>query len=176
MAVWMVVLLLTGLIAQPARAANSSSASRVDAVLVVDVSNSMNTSDPEKIGNEAMKMFVDMLSTGGDKVGIVSYTDVIQREKALLTIQSQEDKEELKSFIDGLNRGAYTDTSVGVREAMQLLKDGAEPGHAPMIVLLADGNNDFNPSTGRTDTQADQDMKQAVAEATAAGIPIYTIG
>mgnify|MGYP001026572708 CR=1 FL=1 len=176
MAAWMVVLLLTGLIVQPARAANSSSASRVDAVLVVDVSNSMNTSDPDKIGNEAMKMFVDMLSTGGDKVGIVAYTDVIQREKALLTIQSQEDKAELKSFIDGLNRGAYTDTSVGVREAMQLLKDGAEPGHAPMIVLLADGNNDFNPHTGRTDAQADQDMKQSVAEATAAGIPIYTIG
>ncbi len=120
---------------QTANAA-STSASKVDAVLVVDVSNSMNTSDPGKIGNEAMKMFIDMLSTQNDKVGIVAYTDVVQREKALLNITSEADKQELKSFIDGLNRGAYTDTSVGVKEAIRILQDGKTAGHAPMIVML----------------------------------------
>ncbi len=119
-------------------------ASRIDAVLVLDVSNSMSTSDPGKIGNEAMKMFIDMLSAQGDQVGIVAYTDEIQREKALLEIQSAADKENLKGFIDQLNRGAYTDISVGVKEAVQILDDGADPGHEPMIILLADGNNDFN--------------------------------
>ncbi|MGG4205218.1 vWA domain-containing protein [Paenibacillus jamilae] len=160
---------------QTANAA-SPSASKVDAVLVVDVSNSMNTSDPGKIGNEAMKMFIDMLSTQNDKVGIVAYTDVVQREKALLNITSEADKQELKTFIDGLNRGAYTDTSVGVKEAIRILQDGKTAGHAPMIVMLADGNNDFNKTTGRTESQSDQDMAQAVAEAKNSGVPIYTIG
>ncbi|KJD46168.1 vWA domain-containing protein [Paenibacillus terrae] len=156
--------------------AASTSASKVDAVLVVDVSNSMNTSDPGKIGNEAMKMFIDMLSTQNDKVGIVAYTDVVQREKALLNITSEADKQELKSFIDGLNRGAYTDTSVGVKEAIRILQDGKTAGHAPMIVMLADGNNDLNKTTGRTESQSDQDMAKAVAEAKNSGVPIYTIG
>ncbi|MDY8024424.1 vWA domain-containing protein [Paenibacillus polymyxa] len=160
---------------QTANAA-SPSASKVDAVLVVDVSNSMNTSDPGKIGNEAMKMFIDMLSTQNDKVGIVAYTDVVQREKALLNITSEADKQELKTFIDGLNRGAYTDTSVGVKEAIRILQDGKTAGHAPMIVMLADGNNDFNKTTGRTESQSDQDMALAVAEAKNSGVPIYTIG
>ncbi len=160
---------------QTANAA-STSASKVDAVLVVDVSNSMNTSDPGKIGNEAMKMFIDMLSTQNDKVGIVAYTDVVQREKALLNITSEADKQELKSFIDGLNRGAYTDTSVGVKEAIRILQDGKTAGHAPMIVMLADGNNDLNKTTGRTESQSDQDMAKAVAEAKNSGVPIYTIG
>ncbi len=160
---------------QTANAA-SPSASKVDAVLVVDVSNSMNTSDPGKIGNEAMKMFIDMLSTQNDKVGIVAYTDVVQREKALLNISSEADKQELKTFIDGLNRGAYTDTSVGVKEAIRILQDGKTAGHAPMIVMLADGNNDFNKTTGRTESQSTQDMAQAVAEAKKSGVPIYTIG
>lgn len=171
-------MIMTSILAwQPQMAdAASPSASKVDAVLVVDVSNSMNTSDPGKIGNEAMKMFIDMLSTQNDKVGIVAYTDVVQREKALLNITSEADKQELKTFIDGLNRGAYTDTSVGVKEAIRILQDGKTAGHAPMIVMLADGNNDFKKTTGRTESQSDQDMAQAVAEAKNSGVPIYTIG
>ncbi|ADM69948.1 hypothetical protein GMA19_02138 [Paenibacillus polymyxa E681] len=171
-------MIMTSILAWQPQMANASSpsASKVDAVLVVDVSNSMNTSDPGKIGNEAMKMFIDMLSTQNDKVGIVAYTDVVQREKALLNITSEADKQELKTFIDGLNRGAYTDTSVGVKEALRILQDGKTAGHAPMIVMLADGNNDFNKTTGRTESQSDQDMAQAVAEAKNSGVPIYTIG
>lgn len=151
-------------------------ASQIDAVLVLDVSNSMSASDPGKIGNEAMKMFIDMLSAQGDQVGIVAYTDKIQREKALLEIQSSEDKESLKGFIDQLDRGAYTDVSVGVKEAMQILDDGADPGHEPMIILLADGNNDFDDNSGRTQAQSDADMQKAVKEANDSGVPVYTIG
>ncbi|MCC3378263.1 VWA domain-containing protein [Paenibacillus farraposensis] len=171
-------MIMISISAWPPQTANaaSPSASKVDAVLVVDVSNSMNTSDPGKIGNEAMKMFIDMLSTQNDKVGIVAYTDVVQREKALLNIKSEADKQELKAFIDGLNRGAYTDTSVGVKEAIRILQDGKTAGHAPMIVMLADGNNDLNKATGRTESQSEQDMAKAVAEAKKSGVPIYTIG
>lgn len=171
-------MIMTSISAWPPQTANaaSPSASKVDAVLVVDVSNSMNTSDPGKIGNEAMKMFIDMLSTQNDKVGIVAYTDVVQRDKALLNIKSEADKQELKAFIDGLNRGAYTDTSVGVKEAIRILQDGKTAGHAPMIVMLADGNNDLNKATGRTESQSEQDMAKAVAEAKKSGVPIYTIG
>src|SRR4051812_33139771 len=95
----------------------AQSSSQIDAMLVVDASNSMKKSDPDKIGNEAMKMFIDMLSVQGDKVGIISYTNKIQREKALLEIKSAADKEDLKQFIDELDRGPYTDVAVGIKEA-----------------------------------------------------------
>ncbi|SDG30071.1 von Willebrand factor type A domain-containing protein [Fontibacillus panacisegetis] len=156
--------------------AQSQQTSLIDAVLVVDVSNSMNTSDSNKVGNEAMKMFIDMLSTQGDKVGIVAFTDKVQREKALLEIKSTGDKQDLKDFIDGLDRGPYTDIAIGVQEAIKVLQNGADSGHEPMIVLLADGNNDFNKNTGRTQNESDQELGEAVKEAKAAGIPIYTIG
>lgn len=159
-----------------AKGAQAQQTSLIDAVLVVDVSNSMKTSDTNKVGNEAMKMFIDMLSAQGDKVGIVAYTDKVQREKALLKIQSPADKQDLKDFIDGLDRGPYTDIAVGVREAVKVLQNGSDPGHEPMIVLLADGNNDFNKSSGRTQSESDKELGEAVAEAKAAGIPIYTIG
>lgn len=84
----------------PQAAAAQAQTSGIDAVLVADVSNSMNTSDRDKISNEAMKMFIDMLPVQGDKVGIVAYTDQVEREKAMLEIQSDADKSSLKDFID----------------------------------------------------------------------------
>ncbi|MBW4082353.1 VWA domain-containing protein [Paenibacillus sp. S150] len=156
--------------------AASAAPSHIDAVLLIDVSNSMNKSDKNKIANEAMKMFIDMLSAQGDKVGIVAYTDKVQREKALLGISSASDKQDLKDFIDGLDRGAYTDIAVGMKEAVKVLENGSEPGHEPMIVMLADGNNDLNEAAGRTQSQSDQELDAAVAAAKQKGYPVYTIG
>lgn len=148
----------------------------VDAVLVLDASNSMKSSDPQQLGSEAMKLFIDMLPSQGDRVGIVSYTDRIEREKALTAIQSADDKTELKSFIDGLTRGAYTDISVGMKEAVSILQDNAQQGHEPMIVLFADGNNQLNSNSGRSNSQADTDLNTAVEQAKKDGYPVYTIG
>ncbi|NQX47505.1 VWA domain-containing protein [Paenibacillus tritici] len=158
--------------------ANAASAapSHIDAVLLIDVSNSMNKSDKNKIANEAMKMFIDMLSAQGDKVGIVAYTDKVQREKALLGINSAGDKQDLKDFIDGLSRGPYTDLAVGMQEAVKVLENGSDPGHEPMIVMLADGNNDLNEASGRKQSDSDQELKAAVEAAKQKGYPVYTIG
>lgn len=171
-----VLLILTWSEGTMPQAMAASQGSKIDAVLVMDASNSMKNSDPERISGEAMKMFIDMLATTGDKVGVVSYTDRIQREKALLEIQSEADKTALKEFIDQLDRGPYTDMSVGLDEAVKVLKQGMDPAHAPMIVVLADGNNDLDPNTGKTSQQASEQLDQAVKEAKGSGIPIYTIG
>lgn len=175
-----VLLLIVCITAAPFKAAAASAASaapsHIDAVLLIDVSNSMNKSDKNKIANEAMKMFIDMLSTQGDKVGIVAYTDKVQREKALLNINSAADKQDLKDFIDGLNRGPYTDIAVGMEEAVKVLANGSDPGHEPMIVMLADGNNDLDEASGRTQSESDQELKAAIETAKQNGYPVYTIG
>ncbi|MFD1988415.1 VWA domain-containing protein [Paenibacillus nicotianae] len=161
-----------------ASATNSTnnSTTPIDAVLVLDASNSMKSSDPQQLGSEAMKLFIDMLPSQGDRVGVVSYTDRIEREKALTAIQSADDKTQLKSFIDGLTRGAYTDISVGMKEAVTILQDNAQQGHEPMIVLFADGNNQLNSNSGRSNSQADADLNTAVEQAKKDGYPVYTIG
>ncbi|OXM83748.1 vWA domain-containing protein [Paenibacillus rigui] len=147
---------------------------KIDAVLSVDVSTSMNESDVNKVSFEAMKMFVDMASVQGDKIGVVAYTDQVLREKALLKMNSVQDKKDLKAFIDQLTRGPYTDVGVGVGEAVKVLDSGAEQGHVPLIVLLTDGNNSLAP--GKTQEQSDKELNAAVQKAKDKGIPIYTIG
>ena len=103
-----------------------TSGSNMDAVLVVDVSNSMTQSDKNKVSNEAMKMFVDMTSIQANKIGVISYTDKIEREKALIQVNSEQDKNDIKAFIDSLQKGAYTDISVGVKEAVKILDAGRD--------------------------------------------------
>ncbi|WP_261807775.1 VWA domain-containing protein [Paenibacillus sp. N3.4] len=135
---------------------------------------SMNESDVNKVSYEAMKMFVDMSSVQGDKIGVVAYTDQVLREKALLKMNSVQDKKDLKSFIDQLSRGPYTDIGVGVSEAVKVLESGTEKGHIPLIVLLTDGNNSLD--SGKTQEQSDKVLNDALKKAKDKGIPIYTIG
>lgn len=160
-------------VAPIAQAADQSD-KKIDVMLVVDASTSMNNSDKQKVANEAMKMFIDMTSEQGDKIGVMAYTDQIVREKALLQIERPEDKLELKRFIDQVARGPYTDIAVGVTEAVKVLQRGGTPEHSPMIVLLADGNNSL--PQGRTQEQSDKELQAGIEQAKQAGIPIYTIG
>lgn len=172
LSIFLIVLIL--LAGSPSLHAAQSADQKMDAVLAMDASTSMNDSDKNKVANEAMKMFVDMASVSGDKIGLISYTDQIVREKALLKINSAGDKEELKSFIDQLARGPYTDVAVGVAEAVKILESGKEAGHYPLIVLLSDGNNSLR--AGRTQAQSDAELQAAVKKAKDQGVPIYTIG
>ncbi|RAP21082.1 VWA domain-containing protein [Brevibacillus laterosporus] len=149
---------------------------KMDAVLVVDVSNSMTQSDKNKVSNEAMKMFVDMTSVQGNKIGVIAYTDKIEREKALIEVKTDQDKQQIKSFIDSLQKGPYTDISVGVEEAVKILDAGHDPAHSPIVVLLADGNNFLNKDSNRTQQMSDQKLQDAVKVAKSKGYPIYTIG
>ncbi|ETI69647.1 VWA domain-containing protein [Neobacillus vireti] len=153
-----------------------SSTSRMEGMLVVDVSNSMKSSDPNSISNEAMKMFIDMASLKGDKIGAIAYSDEVMREKALVKIQSEQDKNDLKEFIDSVEKYMYTDISTGVKEAVKVLDSSHEQGYFPLIVVLADGNNELDPKKPKTAKQADDDLAKAVADAKAKGYPIYTIG
>jgi Ca-activated chloride channel homolog len=155
-------------------ASESNGNVRMDAVLSVDVSTSMNESDGNKVSYEAVKLFVDMASVEGDKIGIVAYTDRIMREKALLQMKGPSEKMSLKAFMDQLDRGPYTDLAVGVDEALKVLENGADPSHTPVVVLLTDGNNSLPP--GRSQSDSDRLLAEAVDRAKSKGIPIYTIG
>jgi Ca-activated chloride channel homolog len=150
--------------------------SRMEGVLVVDVSKSMLTSDLNKISNEAMKMFIDMSSLKGDKIGVIAYAGDLVAKKDLVKLQTEKDKNDLKGFIDSLSHYANSDISVGLQEAVKTLYGSKEEDYLPLIVLIADGNNDVDEKKGKTLQQAADGLTAAVADAKAKGYPIYVIG
>ncbi|MFC4800169.1 VWA domain-containing protein [Neobacillus sp. GCM10023253] len=157
-------------------AAQMELSSRIEGVLVVDVSKSMLSSDPNGLSNEAMKMFVDMSSIKGDKIGVIAYGNDVESSKELTKIQTEADKQAIKSFIDSLGKYNNTDISVGVAEALKFLDTGHESGYIPLVVVLADGNNDLDKTKKKTNQQADEQLAQSVVDAKAKGYPIYVIG
>lgn len=150
-------------------------ANNIDAVLLIDFSKSMNKSDPEALSIEAFKLFIDLCSTYGDRIGVAAYTDEIVKEIPLKEIKSEYDKETLKASLENIPKGNYTDIGLGLKKAVELLESPSPSSNRPMIILLSDGRNDVKGSN-RTEEQSKEDMTEAIDKAIEKEYKIYTIG
>ena len=153
-------------------AENIGSSSGIDVVFVIDSSKSMRKSDPEGLTGEAMKMFIDMCHTKGDKGGMVAYSGNIVREYEIKELNSKEDKSALKNTLTNLELGDWTDIGLGLKKAVSILKEGASSGNKPIIILLSDGKNDPE----RNKSESEEDLSAALSNAKLNKFPIYTIG
>jgi len=150
----------------------------IDAVLVLDVSLSMITADPNRIANEAMNMFIDMLETGRDRVGVVAYAGHITYSREL-TLLTEENTAYIQNSINSLAYASWTDHPLGLLEAIRIMYEGRTQdteSRQPIIIFLTDGNFNINPYGGRSVSQADYDKAHAIALAQQYGFPIYSIG
>ena len=144
-------------------------------VIVLDQTASLQQSDPNRLSQEAAKLFVDLMVQNGNKIGLVQYTDKVTARLDIADINGQGGKNKLKSYIDGLGvpKGQGTDISTGLKEGVAMLV-GLQRVENPVIVLLTDGKNDLNGSD-RTQI-AQRDLEQDLDTAKNKGILIYTIG
>jgi len=147
----------------------------IDAVLVLDVSRSMITADPNRIANTAMNMFIDKLTPGRDKVGVVAYAGRVTYSREL-TMLCEDEIMYLHNVIYGLEYASWTDHPLGLHEAIQLMSEVNEEGRQPFIIFLTDGNLNVNPSGTRTMAQAEYDKLVVIDLAIYNGFPIYSIG
>jgi len=146
----------------------------VDAVLVIDISNSMRTADPNRISQDAMNLFIDMLAEERDRVGIVAYAGRVEASVPMTAIYDQ--REFLRDFIDGLYYASWTDHGLGLLEAIDIMHQSHEYGRQSVIIFLTDGNLNVSPWGARTMHEAEHDITTALSLAQQHGFPIHTIG
>lgn len=166
------LILLIQFINLPKIKADTHTNSNLDVVFLLDASGSMKESDPEELRIEAIKMFLDMSADQGNKFGLVAYSDDIVREHNLDAVNSSADKDNIKSMAAAIPFGEKTDTGLGLKEAVKLMKNGYQAGHRPVIILLSDGKNDPK----RSNDASTADLNDAIKTAKDNGYPIYTIG
>ena len=147
----------------------------IDAVLVLDVSLSMITADPNRLANEAMNMFIDMLEKERDRVGVVAYAGHITYSREL-TLLNEDNLSYLQNSISLLEYASWTDHPLGLLEAIRIMYDGHTKDRQPIIIFLTDGNFNISPHGARTVAQADYDKILAISLAQEHGFPIYSIG
>jgi len=117
----------------------------IDAVLVLDVSRSMQTADPENISRDAMNLFLEKLTENRDRAGVVAYAGKVENS---LELHKIENRETIKNFINDLEYASWTDHGLGLTEAISIMDfDKTRQG---IIVFLTDGNMNVSPSATRT--------------------------
>ncbi|QEH68020.1 vWA domain-containing protein [Cellulosilyticum sp. ST5] len=155
----------------------ATSDSQLDAVLVIDASGSMKETDPNKLGLEGVKLFVDMLGFTDNQVGVVTYGSDVSQTYPMSLVKNQSDKENIKNFVDGITRDLeYTDITSGLKEAVKMLNQRNASGNSPLIVVFTDGNNAIGGVANRTPADIDKDLAAIINQAQSEGYPIYTIG
>lgn len=155
----------------------ATSDAQLDAVLVIDASGSMKETDPNKLGLEGVKLFVDMLGFTDNQVGVVTYGSDVSQTYPMSLVKNQSDKENIKNFVDGITRDLeYTDITSGLKEAVKMLNQRNASGNSPLIVVFTDGNNAIGGVANRTPADIDKDLAAIINQAQSEGYPIYTIG
>ena len=130
----------------------------VDVILVLDHSGSM---DGEKLSNakKAAQAFLQQMNLTADRVGVVEFDFGGQLLQAPST-----DLKTLNQAIEDISLGSGTDISAGVQVAMQTLDDNRRADVVPVIILLSDGQSDFDSA------------KRMADNAKAKGMRIVTVG
>lgn len=146
----------------------------IDAVLVIDTSNSMNGSDPKKIAVDGVKLFIDMLEYSGSRVGIIGFNDTITFKTGLKEINSFEDKQQLINDMGKINYIGYTDIGLALKEAERMLYSQGAKNNKPMIILFTDGYIETR-GVSRTDEKSTSEVYEVLLGAKN-NYPIYTIG
>lgn len=145
----------------------------MDVVMVIDVSGSMEDTDPDGVAREAAKLFIDTMELSGSRVGVVSFsnqTTVVP----LMEVNSVSDKRNLKRQIDTfVNKGA-TDIGLALTQAVNMLETADDVGNDKMILFLTDGRIDISSGT-RNNSISLSDTNNAVARAVDK-YKIYAIG
>lgn len=156
----------------------ADSSAKLDALLVIDASGSMKETDPNKLGLEGVKLFVDMMAATGNQVGIVTYGSEVDSTYPMTVVNSQDDKEKIKKYVDGISRDLeYTDITAGLGKAIEMEEQrDTTLGNSPLIIIFTDGNNAVGGVAGRDNQKIDADLQQMISKAQSVGYPIYTIG
>lgn len=152
-----------------------------DVIFAIDGSGSMKKSDAMKLRLTAGRLFTELASSDTSRAGFVQFTNVIMDSAGLTDLSTEKNKEAFRNRLSGLKdsvKGTWdTDISLGLTEALKLLKEGESFGNDrnPVIILLSDGNTDL-PSGPRTVEESNAELNTTLTEAAELGVPVYSIG
>jgi uncharacterized protein (TIGR03503 family) len=127
--------------------AEAAQAGKVDAVLVLDSSRSMTRTDPDRLRDEAAKLFLRFLGTG-DRVAIVQFDREVKTISPLAEVNAASLANLDKAIESVPTEGGFTDLEAAIEEAMKILVLNARNDAQRTVILLSDGKMDPHPSRG----------------------------
>lgn len=151
-----------------------ATSSKIDAVLIVDSSRSMQRTDPQRLRDQGAKLFTRFLSEG-DRLAIVQFD---QEAKVVLpfTDIAPDKLNQIDTALTLIpNEGNFTDIEAGVAQAFKLIQETGRSDAEKAVVLISDGKMDPHPERGTGAALTDVLMHQDVEAFKRMRTPIYTL-
>lgn len=126
-----------------AKEGNHSDRQGVDAVILVDTSGSLLETDPDRLRDEGIKHFIDLLVPEVDRIALVPFSDMGNVAMTLTTINA-EAKEKAQGIVAALkNDGFYTNFLSALQRASFVFQSSKIEGRKKVVILITDGK--FEP-------------------------------
>ncbi|WML59014.1 vWA domain-containing protein [Neobacillus sp. PS2-9] len=140
----LVMLFTAGLIFQFLYSLNFSSVKPPDdIVMVMDISDSMNKTDPR---HESLKAAGKLISTmePHHRASVISFNENASITKSMFNINDQAERMDAIDQINHLKASGSTDIGKALDTAMKEINDHQQAGRKPMVILFSDGYSELN--------------------------------
>ncbi|UNC93449.1 vWA domain-containing protein [Candidatus Contubernalis alkaliaceticus] len=148
-------------------------------VLIIDVSGSMEYTDPMWLREMSSQIFIDLLLPG-DYLSIIIFDHEAQEVYPLKKIENPKQREEIKEALSGrLAPRGSTDFLEALEMANAQFKENDWQGARPVVVMLTDGEPNPDSSRGDDEEFMEAYMESLWKEVTGFALeryPIYTVG
>lgn len=148
--------------------------SEIDAVLLLDSSGSMQRTDPQRLRDQAAKLFLRFLNEQ-DQVALISF-DQEARTVLDLVNATPINLTAIDTALQGIaNEGRFTDLQLPIQAALKLLQARGRKDAQPCVILLSDGQMDPFPTRGTKEAVTEELFKLDLPQFREQGIKIYSV-
>ncbi len=143
-----------------------------DIVLLLDISRSMNRTDPRRLRDQATELLLNFLNTN-DRLAVFTFGHDVQQIVPLTRISRLKLPEVMK-VINGIPaEGNFTDMNSAIEAAYNELKPSVVD--TKVVILLSDGKLDAPPSKGKNEDLARNLLENDLQKFRDKKIKLYTI-
>lgn len=147
---------------------------KLDIMILMDSSGSMLVTDPQRLRDRGVELFVERLSSD-DRVGLVKFAEDAKVVLPLNTYSASLPKIIQAELARVESTGTYTNLYAGIDVAAKQLLSSVRDDATPILVLLSDGKMEPPPQFGEPQAISKKLLEDLVPDLDAKNIKIYTL-
>lgn len=151
----------------------NTASNKYNLVVVMDASNSMNTTDPQGLRYKAVDQFVSLMSEKGNMLGGIVFSNNVSQKKNLIPADNSSAKSEVTDALSSVEPKGYTNIGEALLTAVDMINEEGNPDLKSVILFLSDGNTEM--PTEDTLSKSLEQKADAIQKARDNNIEIYTI-
>jgi len=175
MRLWTILVAMVFLCPTPGSARDGQE-SPLDAIILMDDSGSMRTTDPLKLRFSAFSLFMRLLRED-DALGLVRFDDAATVVVPLHPMATEKDRQALEQALTTFStRGRYTNIYAALKTALHHMQQRGREDAVRAVILISDGLMDVNPAAGVRNADALRQLHETLLPAyQAAQVKVVTL-